>query len=228
MKRREFLTCLAGAAIWPSRAAIAEPAKTSAKVGFLGANSPATASHLASAFATRLLELGWIEGRNVSIEYRWAAGQTANYRRSAAELIAAGVDVIVTTGNAPAITLRQLTSSVPIVMAASADILETGLVMSLARPGGNITGLTFAPDDFVGKRIELLKETVPASRRVGVLFNPDAGRTELGVLHERLPFSASPWTNSSLVRSAILTGLFETPRNRCAVRTIRSAGVYES
>ena len=152
MKRREFLTCLAGAAIWPSRAAIAEPAKTSAKVGFLGANSPATASHLASAFATRLLELGWIsEGRNVSIEYRWAAGQTANYRQSAAELIAAGVDVIVTTGNAPAITLRQLTSSVPIVMAASADILETGLVMSLARPGGNVTGLTFAPDDFVGK-----------------------------------------------------------------------------
>jgi putative tryptophan/tyrosine transport system substrate-binding protein len=187
MKRRRFLTLLTGATVAARTTARAQQPKDTAKVGFLGSNTPATAGHLASAFANRLRELGWIEGRNLAIEYRWAAGQTAKYREFAADLIASGVDVIVITSNAPAAILKRLTSSVPIVMAASADILETGLVNSLARPGGNITGLTFAPDDFVGKRIELLKETVPRLERVAVVFNPDAGRNELGVLTDAAP-----------------------------------------
>ena len=177
MQRREFIAMLGGAATaWPraSRAQAKIPV-----IGFLGSNTPAAAGHLTSEFIGRLRDLGWVEGRNVGIEYRWAAGQTAKYREFASEFVAANVNVIVTTGNASAMALQQSTSSIPIVLATSADIVRAGIVKSLARPGGNVTGLTFAPDDFVGKRVELLKEIVPGLKRVGFILNPDAGKVEL-------------------------------------------------
>jgi putative ABC transport system substrate-binding protein len=143
MRRRDFFAVLGGAATcWPFAAQAQGKRRV---IGFLGANNPAAAGHLTSEFVGRLRHLGWEDGRNVAIEYRWAAGQLTKYRDFASEFVAAKVDVIVTTGNATAIALRQATSSIPIVLATSADIMTTGLVQSLARPGGNVTGLTFAP-----------------------------------------------------------------------------------
>jgi len=179
MQRRQFITLFASAAVasWPRMAS--GQRKSTAIVGFLGANTPAAAGHLTAAFVTRLRELGWVEGQNLKIEYRWAAGQTTKFLELATELVAAGADVIVTSGEAPTKAARQATNSVPIVMAASANILASGLVKSLAHPGGNVTGLTFSAIDTVGKRLELLKEAVPGLNRVGVLFNPDANPEEV-------------------------------------------------
>jgi putative tryptophan/tyrosine transport system substrate-binding protein len=156
-------------------------------VGFLGANTPAVAGHLTTAFVTRLRDRGWIDGRNLKIEYRWAAGQTTKFQEFAAELVAAGADVIVTSGDAPAKAARQVTNSIPIVMASSANILASGLVKSLAHPGGNVTGLTFSTSDTVGKRLELLKEIVPGLNRVAVLFNPDANPEEVAATRKVAP-----------------------------------------
>ena len=186
MNRREFISLLSsGMAIWPL-GALAQQG-TVRKVGFLGANTPATAGHLANAFVSRLNQLGWVEGKNLAIEYRWAAGQTARFRELAAELVTAGVDVIVTSGNAPAIASRNATRSIPIVMASTSEIMTTGLVKSLARPGGNVTGLTFSADDTAGKRFELLRECVPSLRRLAVLFNPDSSLREVEILRELAP-----------------------------------------
>jgi putative ABC transport system substrate-binding protein len=183
MKRRDFLSFLLGvAAAWP-QAAMAQPG-TVRRIGFLGANTPAAAGHLTIAFVSRLQQLGWVQGKNLEIEFRWAAGQTAKFREFAAELAAAGVDVIVTTGNAPAIAARHATRSIPIVLASTSEIMTTGLVDSLARPGGNVTGLTFSADDTVGKRFELLLECVPSLRRLAVLFNPDSSLREIAVLRQ--------------------------------------------
>jgi putative ABC transport system substrate-binding protein len=184
MKRREFITLL-GAGVWP-RVVRAQPSQMR-KVGFLGANTPAAASHLAAAFVARLRQLGWIEGTNVAIEYRWAAGQTEKFGVLAAELVGAGAEVIVTSGNAPAIAAARTTRTIPIVLASSADIINTGLVKSLSHPGGNVTGLTFAPEDTVGKRLELLKEAVPGLSRVAVLYNPDANPEQVLALRQVAP-----------------------------------------
>lgn len=186
LTRREFVTFAAGAAaVWPL-AAGAQPAGVR-RVGFLGANTPEAAGHLARAFVERLRVLGWAEGNNLVVEYRWAAGQTAKFRELAAELAAADVDVIVTSGNAPAIAAAQSTKTIPIVLAASADILSTGLVKTLAHPGGNLTGLTFAGEDTVGKRLELLKEILPGLRRVAVLYNPAANPQQVSALRTVAP-----------------------------------------
>jgi putative ABC transport system substrate-binding protein len=183
--RRTFLAGAAGLIAAPL-AAEAQYKKVPV-VGFLGANTPAAAGHLTSAFVGRLRDLGWVEGRNVAIEYRWAAGQTVKFGDLAAELVAAGADVIVTSGDAPALSARRVTSSVPIVMASSANILATGLVKTLAHPGGNVTGLTFSVTDTTEKRLGLLKEAVPGLKRVGVLFNPDAAAGEVPTLREVAP-----------------------------------------
>jgi ABC-type uncharacterized transport system substrate-binding protein len=186
MQRRKFITLLGAAtAAFPL---VARGQQRSTRIiGFLGANTPAAAGHLATAFVMRLRDLGWIEGQNLTIEYRWAAGQTIKFQEFAAELVAAGADVIVTSGDAPAKAVRRVTTSIPIVMASSANILASGLVNSLAHPGGNITGLTFSTSDTVGKRLELLKETVLGLNRVAVLFNPDANPEEVAATRDVAP-----------------------------------------
>ena len=182
MRRRDFMFVLGGAAGMPFAAHAQQgPLR---KVGFLGANTPETAGHLADAFAARLQKLGWTAGKNLAIEYRWAAGQTAKFRDLTDELIAAGVEVIVTSGNAPALAAARATTTIPIVLASSADIVSAGLVKSLSHPGGNVTGLTFVPEDTVGKRLELLKEAVPGVSRIGVLYNPDANPEQVAALRE--------------------------------------------
>ena len=170
MKRREFITLLGGAAVtWPLAARAQQP-KTPT-IGFLGANSASAQTQWTAAFVQRLRELGWIEGRTVSIEYRWAEGRRDRYTEITAEFVRLKVDVIVAAGNEAAIAAKQVTSVIPIVFAVAADPVGTGLVASLARPGSNVTGLSLQFTDLAGKRLELLREVVPGLRRLAVMAN---------------------------------------------------------
>ena len=172
MKRREFITLLGGAAAaWPLAARAQQPAKLPT-IGFLGAATPSAASPWVAAFVQRLRELGWIEGRTVAIEVRWAEGRSERFAEIAAEFVRLKVDVIVTAG--PAVfAVKQATSVIPIVFATVADPLSTGLVASLARPGGNVTGLSLRSPELAGKRLELLREVVPGLRRLAIMANAD-------------------------------------------------------
>jgi putative tryptophan/tyrosine transport system substrate-binding protein len=138
-------------------------------IGFLGAATPSAANQWVAAFVQRLRELGWIEGRTVSIEYRWAEGRSERFAEIAAEFVRLKVDVIVTWGTASIVAAKQATSVIPIVFAAAGDPVGTGLVASLARPGGNVTGSSNQAADVAGKRLELLREVVPMLRRLAIL-----------------------------------------------------------
>ena len=119
----------------------------------------------------RLRELGWIEGRTVAIEYRWAEGRSERFAEIAAEFVRLKVDVIVTSGTAAVVAAKQATSVIPIVFAVAGDPVGSGLVASLARPGGNVTGLSIQAADLAGKRLELLREVVPGLRRLAIMAN---------------------------------------------------------
>jgi putative tryptophan/tyrosine transport system substrate-binding protein len=169
MRRREFITLLGGAAAWPL-AARGQQASKVPMVGFLGPSTPSAASPWAIAFEQRLRELGWNEGRNIALVFRWAEGRSERYAEISSEFIRLNVDVIVTVGGA-ALVAKQMTSSIPIVFAVAADPLGSGLVSSLARPGGNATGLSVQFTDTTGKRLELLRELVPGLRMLAVMAN---------------------------------------------------------
>jgi putative tryptophan/tyrosine transport system substrate-binding protein len=161
VKRRQFITLLGGAvAAWPLAARAQQPAKLPT-IGFLGPNTPSLDSRRVGAFVQRLRELGWIESRNVAIEYRWAEGRTERLAEFAAEFVRLKVDVIVTSATPPVLAAKKATSVIPIVFAAVGDPVGTGLVTSLARPGGNVTGLSLQATDLAGKRLELLREVLP-------------------------------------------------------------------
>jgi len=170
IRRREFITLLGGAAAaWPL-AARAQQAKLPT-IGFLGANSPSLQSQWTAAFVQRLRELGWIEGRNLAIEYRWAEGRFDRSPALAAELVQRKVDVIVTHATANVVAAMQATSLIPIVFTTVADPVGNKLVASLARPGGNVTGLSNQIPDVAGKRLELLRELVPGLRRLAMMVH---------------------------------------------------------
>jgi putative ABC transport system substrate-binding protein len=167
MRRREFITLLGGAAAaWPPEAGAQQRAMP--LIGFLGAATPSAWSLWVAAFVQRLRELGWTDGRNVAIEYRWADGRGEREAEIAAEL-RLKVDVIVTGGNGATLTVKRATSGIPIVFGVAADPVGSGLVASLARPGGNVTGLSNQGTDLAGKRIDLLREVVPRLRRLAIL-----------------------------------------------------------
>jgi putative tryptophan/tyrosine transport system substrate-binding protein len=167
--RREFITLLGGAAVaWPL-AATAQPGKLTT-IGFLGGASALAESQWAAAFVQRLHQLGWTEGRTVAIEYRWAEGRNEP-ADIVAEFVRRKVDIIVTYGTPSILAAKQATSAIPIVFAAAGDPVRTGIVASLARPGGNVTGLSLLATDLAGKRIELLREVVPRLRRLAILGN---------------------------------------------------------
>jgi putative ABC transport system substrate-binding protein len=168
LKRREFITLAGGAAAWPLAARAQQRGKLPT-IGFLGPSTPSEASHLVAAFVQRLRELGWIEGRTIAVEYRWAEGRADRAAEIAAEFVRLKVDVIVTSGTALVIAARQATSVVPIVFATAGDPLSTGVVASLARPGGNVTGLSLQQTDLAGKRLELLHEVVPSLGRLAIM-----------------------------------------------------------
>jgi ABC-type uncharacterized transport system substrate-binding protein len=134
-------------------------------------NTPVVESQRTAAFVQRLRELAWIEGRNVAVEYRWAEGRNERFAEIAAELVQLKVEVIVTAGTAAVVAAKQATSVIPIIFALGGDPVGTGLVASLARPGGNVTGLTQQSTDLAGKRVELLREVVPGLGRLATLAN---------------------------------------------------------
>src|ERR1700730_15156810 len=160
VRRRKFLATFGGTAIaWPL-AALAQQAERVRSIGLLGTASASTWTPWTAAFVRRLRELGWIEGQTVAIEYRWAEGRNARFVEIAAEFVRLKVDVILTSG-AAVLAAKQATSVIPIVFALASDPLGGGMVASLARPGGNVTGLSLQAPDLGGKRLELLREVVP-------------------------------------------------------------------
>jgi putative tryptophan/tyrosine transport system substrate-binding protein len=169
--RRDFITLLGGAAAWPL-AAQAQSGKMPT-IGYLGANTPAAMSQWTAAFVQRLRELGWIEGRNVAIEYRWAEGRLDRSPELIAELVRLKVDVIVTHATVNVLAAKGATSVIPIVFASVADPVANNVVASLARPGGNITGLSAQISEVAGKRLEILREIVPDLRRLAIMANVD-------------------------------------------------------
>jgi putative ABC transport system substrate-binding protein len=175
VKRREFITVLGSAAVWPASAQ-AQPAKV-ARVGFLGLVSPSSHASRVAAFRAGLRDLGWMEGRNLVIEFRWAEGNYDRLPALAEELIRLNIDVLVTNGAAGALAAKKATSTIPIVITAVSDMQALGLVSSLSRPGGNITGLSVFTTELIAKRIELVKEAVPSVTRAALLVNPGNAAT---------------------------------------------------
>jgi putative ABC transport system substrate-binding protein len=170
MRRREFVSLLGATVAWPL-AARAQEAGKRRTIGFLGSGTSAAQGLWVTALLQRLRELGWIEGRNLTVEYRWAEGSSDRAAELAAELVRLNVDVIVTYANPMVLATKQATSAIPIVFAAAADPLGTGIVASLARPGGNVTGLSVQQTDLAGKHLELLRDLIPGLRRLAILAN---------------------------------------------------------
>ena len=170
MTRREFIAFVGGtAAAWPLPAR-AQQANKLPIIGILGASSPSGWSRWLDTFQRRLRELGWIEGRTMAVEYRWAEGRSERYAEIAAEFVRLKVDVIVTVGGA-VLAAKQATSTIPIVFAIAVDPLGSGLVASLTQPGANVTGLSVQSTDVVGKRLDILRELLPRLHRMAVMGN---------------------------------------------------------
>jgi putative ABC transport system substrate-binding protein len=173
MRRREFLGVLGGAAAaWPLAASAQQPGKV-ARIGYLGATSAFDQASWVEALRSGLRDLGYVEGKNFVIEFRWAEGRYDRLPLLAAELVGLKVDVLVTHGTPGTRAAKQATTTVPIIMAVAGDAVATGVIPSLARPGGNVTGSTFFHPDITAKRVGLLKEAIPHARKVAVLLNPN-------------------------------------------------------
>jgi len=169
MRRREFIALLGGVAVtWPLAA---NAQSKTPLIGFMGNSTAALEANLVDAFREGLREHGYEEGRNIVIEYRWADGKYERFPALVAELIAAKVEVIVTAGTPAALAMKKATTTVPLVMVAVGDPVGTGLVPSLARPGANLTGLSSVAPDLEGKRLQLLREVVPALSHVAMFIN---------------------------------------------------------
>ena len=182
MRRRNFIALLGSAAVaWPLAARAQRPEKVPT-IGFLGPLSQSAQSTWTAAFVQRMREHGWIEGRTVAIEYRWAEGRRERFAEIAAEFVRLNVDVIVTAATDAVIAAKKATSVIPIVFGTAGDPVANGLVASLARPGANVTGLSNQSADIAGKRIDLLREVVPSLRRLAIMANV---ASSIGVLEMR-------------------------------------------
>jgi putative ABC transport system substrate-binding protein len=179
VKRRTFITLLGGvAATWPLAARAQQPGRLPT-IGFLGAGTPSTDGAVMAAFSQRLRELGWIEGRTAAIEIRWAEGRNERAAEIAAEFVRLKVDIIVASSFAHIMAAKQATSLIPIVFPVTGDPVATGLVASLARPGGNVTGLSVQATELAGKRNEILREVVPGLHRLAIMANAGNPNTVL-------------------------------------------------
>jgi putative ABC transport system substrate-binding protein len=215
MGRREFVALLGGAAAaWPLTVRAQQPGKRPT-IGYLGASTPSFDSHRVAAFVQRLRERGWIEGRTVTIEYRWSEGRTERYPEIAAEFVRLKVDVIVTTGGGvPAV--KQATSAIPIVFPVAGDPVGGGFVATLARPGGNVTGLSLQQTDIASKRAELLRDAVPGLRRMAILLNAGNANAvlELGEIQAAARTLGLAVATSEIRRAEDIVSAFEALKGR--------------
>ena len=173
MNRRQFITLLGGAAAWPLAARAQQAPGRRPTIGYLGGADATSQRAWVDAFVQRLHELGWIEGRTVALEYRWAEGRPERYAEIAAEFVRLNVDVILAGGTEPAVAAKQATSIIPIVFSTAGDPVASKLVTSLARPGGNVTGLSNFASDLAAKRLEILRDALPELRRLATMVNTD-------------------------------------------------------
>src|SRR5262252_6656655 len=226
LRRRQFITLLGGAAAWPLTARAQYPAIVPT-VAFFVSGTPSSHGLWFAASVERLRELGWIENRTVAIEYRFAQGRQS-FVDTMGELVRRKVDVIVTNGTDAALVAKQATSAIPIVLAAATDPVGTGLVASLPRPGGNITGLSLQAADLAGKRIALLREVVPGLHRLAVMVNVGS---PAAVLERSEVQSAAAALGLDLVAAEIrrvedIAPAFETLKGRASVTTCAPAASY--
>jgi ABC-type uncharacterized transport system substrate-binding protein len=230
MRRRQFVSLLGGAvAAWPLAARAQQLGKLPT-IGVLGAATPSTMSSRLAAFAQRLRELGWVENRNVAIEYRWAELRSERYDEIAAEFTRLKVDVIITSGTPAVIAIKQATALIPIIFVTVADPVGSGLVASLARPGGNVTGLSLQSPDIAGKRLALLREVVPNLRRVAFMGNVDnpvvpPEMREMQAAAGRLGLEA---TTFEIRRTQDIVPAFEALKHRAEALYLASEGVVDA
>ena len=215
MKRRAFITLLGGTAAWPL-AARGQQTGRRPTVGFLGSSTTSNEGPWAAAFLQRLRELGWIEGRNITIEYRWADNQGERLAEIAAEFVRLKVDVILAVGTEAALAAKQATAVIPIVFPIAGDPIGNNLVASLARPGGNVTGLSNQASDLAAKRLELLRELLPALHRLAAMANASSpnATSELGEIHVAARSLGLEVVPLSIRRAEDITVIFETLKNR--------------
>jgi putative ABC transport system substrate-binding protein len=202
MRRREFIRLFTSTAVaWPL-AVRAQQAGRLPTIGYLGSSTPLAESQRVAAFVQRLRELGWVEGRTLAIEYRWAEGRPERFVEIAAEFVRLNVDVIVTAGTAAVKAAKGATSTIPIVFPIGGDPVGTGLVASLARPDGNATGLSTLAADLAGKRLELLREVVPRLHRLALMGN--VGNPIIALEFEQVQ-SAAPTVGLQVIAQGIQT-----------------------
>jgi ABC transporter substrate binding protein len=227
--RREFISLLGGAAAaWPL-AARAQQGKLPT-IGFLGTATLSTMSFRVAALVQRMRELGWIDGRNVAIEYRWAEGRSEHLTQIAAEFVRLKVDVIVTQGTPPTLAAKKATAIIPIVSVVMGDPVGNDLVASLARPGGNVTGFSIQTPDIAGKRLELLREVVPGLRRVAFMGNIDnpivpQELREVQVAADALGIEV---TTLEIRRAQDIMPSFEALKNRAEALYLASEGLVDA
>ena len=214
MERRQFIRGLCcGVVAWPL-AAYAQQVSNPRRIGILGADATVWRPWT-TAFAARLRELGWLEGETIAIDYRWAEGSSQRVSEVAAEFLRQNVDVIVSYGNAVT-TLKQATTTIPIIFAVAFDPVRGGLVQSLAKPGGNVTGMSIRQPDLVAKRLEILRATIPHLRRLAVLA--DAGYAEPMLEADRVKSTAQALgleaARLGIWRAQDIAPAFEALRNR--------------
>jgi putative ABC transport system substrate-binding protein len=215
MRRRDFIKAVAGSAMtWPLAARAQQSAKMPT-IGFLGA-SPSIESERVAAFVQRLRELAWIDGHNLAIDYRWGEGRNEQYKEAAAGLARLKVDVIVTVATSSTLAAQQATSVIPIVFAGVGDPVGTGLVASLARPGGNITGLSGQNPDLASKRVEMLRDVIPGLRRLAIMANVGnpSSVLEMGEAQAAARKLGLEVTTSEIRRAEDITPAFDALRDR--------------
>jgi putative ABC transport system substrate-binding protein len=232
ISRRAFVASVTGGLLSAPLAAAAQPAGKVHRIGFLGNSTAALEANLVQPFRDGLRELGYVEGRDVAIEYRWAEGQYERFPALIAELIALKVEVLVTAGTPAALAVKRATTTIPLVMVAVGEPVGTGLVKSLARPGGNLTGLVSIAPDLEGKRLELLTEIVPKLSSVAFLSNPanpfhatseKQARTAARSLHLKVEFFPARSSCSPTACSCITgPGSWSSPRRIACLRCTRT------
>jgi len=215
MRRRIFISLVGGAGAWPLMARAQQSGKRPI-VGFLGDSTLLAESERAAAFARRLHDLGWIEGRTIAIEYRWADGRSERLVEIAAEFARLKVDIIVTGGTPAVLAAKQAAPVVPIVFTAAGDPVGSGFVTSLARPGGNVTGLSVLAIDLAGKRLNLLREAISNLSRLAVMGNVGNPVTvrELGELQAAAPLLGLQLDMLEIRRSQDIAPALETVKGR--------------